>query len=80
MECFIGEIKLFPFTFVPLGFHKCDGSKLSINQYQALFSLIGNNSLWPVNYNADQFTLPKLDAPPGMMYCIALEGLYPQRD
>jgi hypothetical protein len=79
MDCFIGEIKLFPFTFVPQGFRKCDGSTLSINQNQALFSLIGSGQ-WPVNYSNNQFTLPKLDAPPGMMYCIALEGMYPSRD
>ncbi len=38
---FIGEIQIFPFGFVPRGWAQCNGQLLPINQYQALFSLLG---------------------------------------
>lgn len=38
---FIGEIRLVGFNFAPQGWAKCDGQLLSINQNQALFSLLG---------------------------------------
>jgi microcystin-dependent protein len=40
-DYFIGEIKLFPFTFAPKGWAVCQGQLLSIAQNQALFSLLG---------------------------------------
>jgi microcystin-dependent protein len=41
MDPFIGEIRLLPYTFAPVGWQDCDGSLLAISQYDALFSLIG---------------------------------------
>jgi len=41
MEPFMGQIQAFGFNFAPRGWAKCDGQLLSINQYQALFSLLG---------------------------------------
>jgi microcystin-dependent protein len=38
---FIGEIRAFAFNMVPKDWHKCDGTLLQIQQYSALFSLIG---------------------------------------
>src|SRR5574340_226936 len=38
---FVGEIILAGFTFPPVGWAVCDGSILQIQQYTALFSLIG---------------------------------------
>src|SRR5580658_10342238 len=38
---FIGEIEIFGFNFAPRGWLMCAGQLLPINQYQALFSLIG---------------------------------------
>jgi len=38
---YLGEIRLFTYNFAPRGWHLCDGSILSIQQYVALFSLIG---------------------------------------
>lgn len=38
---FVGEIRLFAGDFTPLGWAICDGSTLSIQEYPALFSLIG---------------------------------------
>ena len=40
-DAFIGEIKLVPYNFAPRGYAFCDGQLLPINQYQALFSLLG---------------------------------------
>src|SRR4051812_17050146 len=39
---YIGEIRAFAFNFAPLGWAKCEGQLLPINQNQALFSLLGN--------------------------------------
>lgn len=41
MEPFIGEISYVAFNFAPKGWYQCDGQTLPINQYQALFSLLG---------------------------------------
>ena len=38
---FIGEIRAFGFNFTPAGWLACDGSTYSINNYQALFAIIG---------------------------------------
>lgn len=40
-DWFLGEIRLFPYTRVPEGWVVCDGAILPINQYQALYSLLG---------------------------------------
>ena len=40
-EPFIGEISIFSGNFAPRGFAFCDGQLLSINQNQALFSILG---------------------------------------
>jgi microcystin-dependent protein len=38
---FIGEIRMFGFSFVPVGWHRCDGALLQIAQYDALYALLG---------------------------------------
>jgi microcystin-dependent protein len=38
---FLGEIKMFAGNFAPAGFAFCDGQLLSIQQYSALFSILG---------------------------------------
>lgn len=40
-EPFLGQIELFPYTFAPKGWAACQGQYLSIQQYTALFSLLG---------------------------------------
>jgi microcystin-dependent protein len=40
-EPFLGEIKIASFNFAPKGWAFCNGQTLSINQNQALFSLLG---------------------------------------
>ncbi len=41
MQPFVGQITLFPYNFAPLGWAFCAGQLLPINQYTALFSLLG---------------------------------------
>lgn len=41
MEEFIGVVKIFAGNFAPRGFMMCNGQTLPINQYSALFSIIG---------------------------------------
>ncbi len=45
MDVFVGEIKLFPYEKIPSrdGWVICNGQILAIQQYAALFSLIGKN-------------------------------------
>jgi microcystin-dependent protein len=40
-EAYLGEIRIFGFTFAPVGWAFCDGQLLAISQYAALFSIIG---------------------------------------
>ncbi|WP_151089228.1 phage tail protein [Hymenobacter baengnokdamensis] len=41
MDPFVGEIRLMPYTFAPQGWFTCSGQLLAIQQYTALFSLLG---------------------------------------
>ena len=38
---YLGDVALYAFNFTPEGWQICDGSLLSINEYTALFSLLG---------------------------------------
>jgi microcystin-dependent protein len=40
---FIGEIRLFPYTFPPYGWYYCDGSLVGIPQNQGLYAVIGTS-------------------------------------
>lgn len=56
-EAYIGEIRLFAGNFAPQGWALCDGSLLSIAQYDVVFSLLGTT------YGGDgvsTFALPDL--------------------
>ncbi|MGO4497993.1 phage tail protein [Paenibacillus sp. 2RAB27] len=41
MDQYLGEIRIFPFNFAPTGWVQCNGQILPIQQYAALFSLLG---------------------------------------
>ncbi|MDP1663585.1 MAG: tail fiber protein [Methylobacter sp.] len=41
MDAFIGEVRAFPYSYIPQGWFACDGSLQSIASYQALYSLLG---------------------------------------
>jgi microcystin-dependent protein len=65
MDAFTGEIRIFAGNFAPNGWFFCDGSLLPINQYNALYALLGTY------YGGDgrtNFALPNLQAriPVGM--------------
>lgn len=56
-EPYLSEIRIFSFNFAPKGWTLCNGQLLSINQNQALFSLLGTT------YGGDgrvNFALPNL--------------------
>ncbi|WP_371363223.1 hypothetical protein SRRS_41680 [Sporomusa rhizae] len=57
MDAFTGEIRLFAGPFAPLDWLFCDGQLLPVNQYTALYSLIGNTYGGTANVN---FNLPDL--------------------
>jgi microcystin-dependent protein len=79
MEPFVGQIQLLPYNFAPSGWDFCEGQLLRISENSALFSLIGTM------YGGDgktTFALPNLkgkEPAPNMRYCIALNGIYPNR-
>jgi microcystin-dependent protein len=58
-EPFIGEVRVFGFGFAPKGWALCNGQTLSINQNQALFSLLG--TMYGGN-GTTTFQLPNLQA------------------
>jgi len=41
MDCFLGQIEIFGFSFPPRNWVQCNGQMLSIQQHQALFALLG---------------------------------------
>ncbi|MBD1362331.1 phage tail protein [Mucilaginibacter sp. ZT4R22] len=43
MEPIMGEIKMFAGSFAPVGWFTCEGQRLPINQYTALFSILGTS-------------------------------------
>lgn len=83
-EPFMSEIQLFSFGFAPKGWALCNGQLLTINQNQALFSLLGTTY---GGNGTTNFALPNLNggsasAQPwgknfGGYYCIAIQGIFP---
>jgi microcystin-dependent protein len=41
-DAYIGEIRAFPYRFIPTGWLLCDGTNYAVEEYQALFATIGN--------------------------------------
>ena len=55
---YLGEIRIFSFSFAPKGWAQCNGQLMPINQNQALFSILGTT------YGGDgitTFALPNLE-------------------
>ena len=77
MEPYLGEIRLFAFPWAPQDWSTCEGQVLPIQQNVALFSLIGTT------YGGNgqtTFALPTVPGPgDGAIYCIALQGVFPNR-
>lgn len=80
MDYFLGQIVVFPYSFVPMGWMLCNGQQLSVQQNTALFSLIGNKF---GGNGQTTFNLPNLQGAeplPGIGYYICISGIYPTRD
>ncbi|HEH9403203.1 TPA: tail fiber protein [Aeromonas bestiarum] len=58
MDAFIGEIRLFPYNFVPQNWAYCDGSLITVQQNPALYSVIGTLYGGTLGQN---FKLPNLN-------------------
>jgi microcystin-dependent protein len=76
---FVGETRIFPYSFAPAGWAVCDGSELQISDNDELFQLIGTT------FGGDgktSFALPKAAGPESegtpLNVCICLFGNFPQ--
>lgn len=58
MDAFIGEIRAFANNYYPYGWLPCNGGRVPIQPYAALFSVIGN--YYGPTDNQTYFTLPEL--------------------
>lgn len=82
-DMFLGAVMLFPYNFVPQGWHPCDGSLADMQRNMALFSLLGTT------FGGDgrtTFGLPNLNTPDNpltkdgkLRFCICMQGIYPPR-
>ncbi|RYD67485.1 MAG: hypothetical protein EOP58_03045 [Sphingomonadales bacterium] len=57
-DAFIGEIRMFPFDYAPVGWIACNGQAVSINNQTPLYALLGNR------FGGDQktyFNVPNLN-------------------
>jgi microcystin-dependent protein len=80
MDEYLSVVKLFalPQGYIMRGWLPCDGRKMNLNQYTALYSLIGNRF---GGNGTSEFNLPKLVSPdPNMTYHICIQGMYPSRE
>jgi microcystin-dependent protein len=80
MDYYLGDIQLFAYQFVPMGWMLCNGTVLQVQQNTALFSLISNKF---GGNGSTTFALPNLtnDTPlSGMNYYMCVSGIYPMRD
>ncbi|MFF7110594.1 phage tail protein [Pseudomonas sichuanensis] len=57
MDAFTGEIRLFPYAFIPNGWLLCDGSQQPVRSFPALYAVIGNK----YGGNTTNFNLPDLN-------------------
>jgi microcystin-dependent protein len=75
VEPILGTIILFTGDFVPNGWTACDGTVLPIDQFQALYAILGPT------YGGDgttTFGVPKIAPPvPATQYIMAITGEFP---
>jgi microcystin-dependent protein len=80
MDYFLGQIVVFPYSFVPMGWMLCNGQQLNIQQNTALFSLLSNKF---GGNGTTTFCIPNLQGAevlPGTAYYICVSGIYPTRE
>ncbi len=73
-DYYLGQIELFPYTYVLKDWMACQGQLLQILEYKALYALLGDRF---GGDNVTTFALPNLQdkAPlPGLTYCMLVEG------
>lgn len=69
MDAFIGEIRAFPYIFIPQYWLPCDGTLYNIQAYQALYAILGTH------YGGDgknNFAVPNLNGQAVMGYSATL--------
>lgn len=82
---YLGMIKLFPYTFIPMDWKECDGSTLNITQYSALYSLLGiqfggdGRTTFKIPDLRNALPYPGAQGQKAYVYCIAMTGYYPER-
>lgn len=80
MDEILCTIKLFGGNFIPRGYMECNGQLLSVQQYQAVYALLGNTYGGSIQGREMTFGLPKLTPPDEhMKYIICVEGVFPDR-
>lgn len=57
MDAFVGEIRAFTYSFIPLGWLACNGQSVPVVQNQPLYAVIGNT----YGGNTTNFNLPNLN-------------------
>jgi microcystin-dependent protein len=76
---YIGQICLFPYSFVPSGFLLCDGKVLQVSEQQVLYALLGDR--FGGDAEKTYFQIPNMSPPmDGMAYYICIDGIFPTRD
>ena len=81
MNAFAGSLLLVPYDWAPRGWAVCNGQILQINQYTAIFALLG------ATYGGNgetNFALPNLPGPTDangtqLTWIICMQGIFPQR-
>ena len=74
--CMTGSVSVFGGSYPPRGWAYADGALLDVQEYSALYSIIGTT------YGGDgqtQFALPNVSAPPISAAIICVNGVYPSR-
>lgn len=79
MDTYVGDVRLFPYTFAPEKWMACRGQLLTIVNNEALYALLGTQY---GGNGVSTFGLPNLigtEPSPFMEYCICVDGLFPPR-
>ncbi|WP_206662923.1 phage tail protein [Anaerobacillus alkaliphilus] len=85
-ESYIGSVQLFAFNFEPIGWIRCEGQLLRIDQYPILFNLIGTKfggdgvQTFRLPNMGNEYT-PLASPLPSMYYYIKVDpGMFPIRN
>lgn len=72
---YTGTILISALSYEPADYMICNGRGLPVNDYYALFQLLGNRF---GGDGVNTFNLPIIPAENGVVYMICLDGIYPQ--